>query len=476
VTPDILAAATNMKVIGRAGIGVDNVDVPAASAKGVVVMNTPGGNTTTTAEHTIAMMMSMARWIPQATSTTKSGKWEKKKFMGVELFNKTLGVVGLGNIGVIVADRARGLKMRVIAFDPFLTQEKAQAMGVELVSLDEIWTRSDFITVHTPLTEKTRSLLNKAAFDKMKKGVRIINCARGGIVDEKDLYDAIKEGKVAGAAFDVFVEEPVPADHPLLTLDEVIVTPHLGASTDEAQVNVSIAIAEQMVEYLTTGGIRNAVNVPSVSPDVLPALRPYLLLAERMGSFQAQLTQGNVKALSIEYAGDVVDLGVSPLTVALLKGFLESIKEGVNYVNAPVIAKERGIEVKESKLTKSEDFASTITLKATTDKGEETLVGALFGKNDVRIVRINEFLVELYPQNTILIVENADVPGVIGSLGTNIAKWGVNIVQMYVGRNPDQPSNALSVIVLEKPLDEKQLQDLRGLSNVLGARQVVLQK
>lgn len=476
VTADILKAATNLKVVGRAGIGVDNVDVVAASTKGVVVMNTPGGNTTTTAEHTIAMMMSLARWIPQATSTTKSGKWEKKKFMGSELFNKVLGVVGLGNIGNIVADRALGLKMRVIAFDPFLTPEKAQAMGIELVTLEDIWSRSDFITVHTPLNDKTRGLLNKATFDKMKKGVRVINCARGGIVDEKDLYDAIKSGKVAGAALDVFVEEPVPADHPLLTLDEVIVTPHLGASTDEAQVNVSIAIAEQMVEYLTTGGIRNAVNVPSVSPDVLPSLRPYLLLGERLGSFQSQLLSGNVKKLTVEYAGDVVGLGVSPITVALLKGFFENIVEGVNYVSAPVIAKERGIEVTESKLTKAEDFASTISLRATTDAGEFVAVGALFGKNDVRIVRIDEFLVEVMPQGTIVIIENKDVPGVIGNIGTALAKSGINIVQMYVGRNPKGAGNALCTVLVENPLDDKQLQDLRSLPNLIGVRQAVLGK
>ncbi len=476
VTPEILEAATKLKVIGRAGIGVDNVDVPAASGKGVVVMNTPGGNTTTTAEHTIAMMMSLARWIPQATASTKGGKWEKKKFMGSELFNKTLGVVGLGNIGAIVADRGRGLKMRVIAFDPFVTPEKGQAMGIEIVSLEELWKRSDFITVHTPLTDKTRSLVNKDAFARMKKGVRIINCARGGIVDEGDLYDAIKEGKVAGAALDVFVQEPVPADHPLLSLDEVIVTPHLGASTDEAQVNVSIAIAEQIVEFLTTGGIRNSVNVPSVSPDQLPVLQPYMTLAERMGAFQSQLVQGNVKKITIEYAGDVVDVGVQPITVAATKGFFAPIVEDVNYVNAPVVARDRGIEVAESKLSKAEDFASTITLRTTTDKGEHVIVGALFGKNDVRIVRIDDFLVEAFPQGTILLLENKDVPGVIGNVGSALAESSVNIVQMYVGRNPSAPGEALSVLNVENPLAEVDIEKLKKLPNILSVRQVVLGK
>ncbi len=476
VTADVIAIAEKMKVIGRAGIGVDNIDVPAASAKGIVVMNTPGGNTTTTAEHTVAMMMSLARWIPQATSTTKGGKWEKKKFMGSELFNKTLGVVGLGNIGSIVADRALGLKMHVLAFDPFVTQEKAQAMGIELATLDQIWERADFITVHTPLTDKTRGLLNKDTFAKMKKGVRIINCARGGIVDEKDLYDAIKEGKVAGAAFDVFVEEPVPADHPLLTLDEVIVTPHLGASTDEAQVNVSIAIAEQIVEYLTSGGIRNAVNVPSVSPEALPTLQPYLRLAESMGAMQAQLAQGNLKKVTVEYAGDVVNLGVAPITVAFQKGFFDAITEGVNYVNAPVMARERGIEILESKHSKAEDFASTITLRTTTDKGEHVLVGALFGKNDVRIVRIDEFLVEIVPTGTVVLFENEDVPGVIGNVGTAMAKHGINIVQMYVGRTPSQSGTAMSVVLLEKPLTEEQVKELGSLPAIIGVRQAVLGK
>lgn len=474
VTSDIIAAASRLKVIGRAGIGVDNVDLPAATARGIVVMNTPGGNTTTTAEHTIALMMSLARWIPQANATTKAGKWEKKKFMGVELFNKVLGIIGLGNIGAIVADRALGLKMRVIAFDPFVTPEKAQAMGVELASLEEIWAKADFITVHTPLTEKTRGLINKAAFEKMKKGVRIINCARGGIVEEQDLYDAIKSGKVAGAAFDVFVEEPVPSNHPLLSLDEVIVTPHLGASTDEAQVNVSVAIAEQIVEFLTTGGVRNAVNMPSVSPDKLPALRPYILLAERMGSFQSQLAQGSVKKIMVEYAGDVVSLGVEPLTVAVAKGFFSPITEGVNYVNAPLIARERGIEISESKSSKAEDFASTISLRALTDQGEHVLVGALFGKNDPRIVRIDDFLVEALPQGTIVLIENKDVPGVIGAVGTTFAQEGINIVQMYVGRNPNAIGTALEVVLVDNPMTEPQLDRLRKLPNIVAARQVVL--
>jgi D-3-phosphoglycerate dehydrogenase / 2-oxoglutarate reductase len=476
VTPDILAVADKMKVIGRAGIGVDNVDLPAASAKGVVVMNTPGGNTTTTAEHTIAMMMSLARWIPQATSSTKGGNWEKKKFMGTELFNKTLGVVGLGNIGSIVADRALGLKMRVLAFDPFVTQERAQAMGIELGSLDDIWARADFITVHTPLTEKTRGLLNKDTFAKMKKGVRIINCARGGIVDEKDLYDALKSGQVAGAAFDVFEKEPVAADHPLLTLSEFVVTPHLGASTDEAQVNVSVAIAEQIVEYLTTGGIRNAVNVPNVSPEALPTLRPYLTLGESMGAFQSQIATGNVSKITVEYAGDVVNLGVAAITVAVTKGFFEPITEGVNYVNAPVIARERGIEILESKHSKAEDFASTLTIRTTTDKGEHVIVGALFGKNDARIVRIDDFLVELVPQGTVILIENADVPGVIGSVGTELAKAGINIMQMYVGRNPAGPVNALSVVLVEKPLPEGLVDTLKKLPNIIDVRQAVLKK
>jgi D-3-phosphoglycerate dehydrogenase len=343
VTSEIIDAAANLKVIGRAGSGLDNVDRTAATKKGIVVMNTPGGNTITTAEHTIALMVSMARQVPQATMSTKAGKWEKKKFMGVELFNKTLGIVGIGNIGSQVAKRMQAFAMNILAYDPFLSEDKAKAMGVEKVDLRELFRRSDFITVHTPLTAETKGLINRETISIMKPGVRIINCARGGIVNEKDLYDALVEGKVGGAALDVFEKEP-PENNPLLTLDTVVATPHLGASTKEAQENVAVAVAEQVVDYLVNGTIRNAVNFPSVPTDQIARLQPYINLAERLGGFSSQIFEGGVEEMTIEYCGDAATINTAPVTIAAIKGFLNPILlETVNFVNAPVIAKERGI-------------------------------------------------------------------------------------------------------------------------------------
>jgi len=339
VTADLIEAAHNLKVIGRAGIGVDNVDVEAASKKGIVVMNTPGGNNVTTGEHTISLMMALARHIPQAVASLKAGEWKREKFVGVELCNKTLGVIGLGNVGRIVAERALGLRMRVFAYDPFVPAENAARMGVELASLDEIFRNADFITVHVPLMDETRGLINREAFSKMKTGVRIINCARGGIVDEKDLVEALKSGKVAAAALDVLVDEPPAPNHPLLQIEQVIVTPHLGASTDEAQLNVAIAVAEQIVDFLTRGVIRYAVNVPSVSPELLSVLRPYLTLGEKLGSLQVQMLSKLPREVTIEYSGEVTKYDVAPLTLAVLKGILTPVMESsVNYVNAPVVA------------------------------------------------------------------------------------------------------------------------------------------
>ncbi len=371
VTSEVVEAAQNLKVIGRAGVGVENVDVEAASKKGIVVMNTPGGNDVTTAEHTISLMMSLARHIPQAVASLKMGKWTREKFMGVELCNKTLGIIGLGNVGRIVAERALGFRMKVIAHDPFVPTESAARLGVEVVSLDEIYERSDFITVHTPMTNETRGLINSNSFAKMKTGVRIINCARGGIVDEEDLLQALQEGKVAGAALDVFVEEPPPPDHPLLMMDQVISTPHLGASTGEAQLNVAIAVAQQMIDFLSRGIIRYAVNVPSVSPELLSTLRPYLSLAEKLGSLQVQMLATLPKEVQIEYGGEVTQYDVAPLTLAVLKGILTPMMESsVNYVNAPVVARERGIKVIESKSSRAGDFASSITVRVKTKDSE----------------------------------------------------------------------------------------------------------
>src|SRR5215475_3976919 len=364
VTKDALAAATNLRVVGRAGIGVDNIDVEAATKRGIVVMNTPGGNNVTTAEHALSLLLALARNIPQANASLKSGQWKREKFTGSEICNKVLGVVGLGNIGSIVAERALGLKMQVLAYDPFVSPETAAKLRVELGALDEIYARADFITVHTPMTKETRGLIGAAAFAKMKKGVRIINCARGGIVDEIALYQAIKDGVVAGAALDVFVEEPPPANHPLLQLDQVICTPHLGAATDEAQINVAIAIADQVANFLTQGVIQNAVNFPALTPKMVEILQPYLVLGEKLGSFLAQITAEAPLEVQVEYSGDIVDYDIAPATAAVLRGLLSPFLESaVNYVNAPHIARERGIRIVESRSSRPSDFLNAVVVR-----------------------------------------------------------------------------------------------------------------
>ena len=474
VTSEVVEAAQNLKVIGRAGVGVENVDVEAASKKGIVVMNTPGGNDVTTAEHTISLMMSLARHIPQAVASLKMGKWTREKFMGVELCNKTLGIIGLGNVGRIVAERALGFRMKVIAHDPFVPTESAARLGVEVVSLDEIYERSDFITVHTPMTNETRGLINSNSFAKMKTGVRIINCARGGIVDEEDLIQALQEGKVAGAALDVFVEEPPRPDHPLLMMDQVITTPHLGASTGEAQLNVAIAVAQQMIDFLSRGIIRYAVNVPSVSPELLSILRPYLTLAEKLGSLQVQMLATLPKEVQIEYGGEVTQYDVAPLTLAVLKGILTPMMESsVNYVNAPVVARERGIKVIESKSSRAGDFASSITVRVKTKDKEAEVEGAIFGSNNPRIVRINNFYFEAIPEGYILILHNKDVPGVVGAIGTLLGEKGINIAGFELGREK-VGGMAISLIHVDESIPKKVLDILRHLPNILSAQMVKL--
>jgi D-3-phosphoglycerate dehydrogenase len=474
VTADAIESARNLKVIGRAGVGIENVDVEAASRKGIVVMNTPGGNNVTTAEHTISLMLSLARHIPQAVASLKSGQWKREKFIGVELCNKTLGIIGLGNVGSIVAERAVGLRMKIIGHDPFLQPESAARLGVEFVSLDEIFTRSDFITVHVPLTEDTRGIINREAFAKMKKGVRIINCARGGIVDEQDLVDALRSEKVAGAALDVFVEEPPPPDHPLLKLDQVIATPHLGASTDEAQLNVAIAVAEQVVDFLTRGVIRYAVNVPSVSSELLKMLQPYLTLAEKLGSLQVQMVAAVPKEVAIEYSGEVTQYDTSPLTLAVLKGLLSPIMEsGVNYVNAPVVARERGIKVVESKSSQASDFANSITVRVRTKSKQVEVSGAIFGSNNPRIVKIDNFYLEAVPEGYILILHNRDVPGVVGAVGTLLGKNRINIAAMELGREK-VGGMAISLFHVDDAIPKETLESLRGLPNIVSAELVKL--
>ncbi len=470
---EIIEAGDRLKVIGRAGIGLDNVDLSAATKKGIVVMNTPQENAIAAAEHTIAMMLSISRKIPQATSSMKAGKWEKKKFMGVELYNKTFGIIGIGVIGTIVADRARALKMRVIAYDPYISKEVAEKKGVDLVSLDELLSRSDFISVHSPLTEETRNLIDKNAFSKMKDGVILINCARGGIVNEKDLYDAIKEGKVAGAALDVFEKEPA-IGNPLLELEEVISTPHLGASTAEAQENVAIAIAQQVVDYLILGEARNAVNLPMVSPDILPFMRPYLKLGEKLGSFLGQISNYAIEEVVIEYHGEVVEYGIKPITTSVLKGLLTPfVGETVNFVNAQIMAKERGIRITESTIAKAEDFASLVAITARSKMEQNYIAGTLFGRKELRIVRLNDFFIEAIPEGHILLVNNYDRPGVIGNIGATLGDKNINIAMMQFGRDR-MGGNAISLLHLDTPLPTGMLGEILRLPNIISVRQIQL--
>ena len=473
ITAEILETAHRLKVIGRAGIGLDNIDIKAASKKGIVVMNTPGANAITTAEHTISLLLALSRHIPQANASLKMGKWEKKKFMGVEIFNQTLGIIGLGNIGQVVADRAKGLQMRVIAYDPFISKEAMAKKGVEKVTWDQLLKQSDYITLHTPLSEDTKDLLNKDVFQKMKTGVRIINCARGGIVNEQDLYAAIKEGKVAGAALDVFEKEP-PGDHPLLSLDEVISTPHLGASTQQAQAKVAEAIAKQVKDCLEKGIIRNAVNVPSVSAEIFEQVKPYLTLAEKMGSFQAQITSGGIKELTVEYSGEVATYDLAPLTVSILKGILESaLADMVNYVNAPLLAKERGIKVSEFKTKDTEGFTSLITLRIKDKDGEHSIAGTLFGKGDPRIVRVDNFITEATPEGNILFMHNYDKPGAIGNIGKTLGENGINIAKMHLSRQK-MGGVAISLIHVDEPVSTNVLKKLSRLPHIISVKQITL--
>ena len=469
VTREVIDAASSLKVIGRAGVGIDNVELDPATRRGIVVMNSPLGNSVTTAEHAISMMMALARHIPAANAALKAGRWERNKFTGIELNNKTLGVVGLGNIGRIVADRALGLKMKVIGYDPILTAEAAARMGVELVSFDALLERSDFITVHTPLTDDTRSLLGTAAFAKMKKGVRIINCARGGIVDERALAEAIKSGKCAGAALDVFVEEPPSKDHPLVSLDAVIVTPHLGAATDEAQVQVAIDIAQQVAEFLIEGTIRNSVNIPAVSPQELKVLAPHLTLGEKLGRLAAQLITGAPTAVTVAFGGEAADLKTDAVTAAMLKGLMSGfVAEELNLVNAPFIARERGISVTEARSREVTDYSDTLTLSVRTSSGEHEVSGAVLGNRALRLTRIDGFPVEAVPEGYFLMLHNRDVPGVVGAVGTLLGEAGINIAGLELGRDR-AGGTALSLLQIDSPLSPAMLDKLKTLPAITTA-------
>jgi len=465
VTAEMLENAQNLKVIGRAGIGLDNVDIEAASKRGVVVMNTPEGNVITTAEHAIAMMLSLTRNIPQASSSLKKGAWEKKRFQGKEVFNKVLGIIGVGRIGRVVAERAQGLKMQVIAYDPYINPEVIDSLGVRGVGFDELLEQSDYITIHTPLTQETRSLLDADAFGKMKQGVFVINCARGGIVNEQDLYEAIKQGIVAGAALDVFVKEP-PTDNPLLTLDQVIATPHLGASTEEAQENVALAVADQITDFLTRGTIRNSVNAPNIDGAVLARLRPYLSLAEKLGCVLTQITKGAIQKVSIEYVGDVSSLDTQPLTFSVLKGMLTPVLgDMVNFVNVPVHVKERDIRVTTSVRSEAEDFTNLISIHVKTSQAQNLVAGTIVGKKEPRMVRINDFRLEAALEGHLLLIHNIDTPGTIGAIGTCLGRHNINISFMNVGQVLERGQNVI-FLRADTPVPAHVVDELLSMKNV----------
>jgi D-3-phosphoglycerate dehydrogenase len=467
VSADLLEAATNLKVIGRAGIGVDNVDIPAATARGVVVMNTPFGNSITTAEHAIALMFALARDLPQADASTQAGKWEKNRFMGVELTSKLLGLIGCGNIGSIVADRARGLRMKVMAYDPFLTPERAVELGVEKVELDQLLARADFITLHTPLTDQTRNILSRENLAKTKPGVRIVNCARGGLIDEAALKDALDGGHVAGAALDVFVEEPAK-DNPLFGTPNLVATPHLGASTTEAQVNVAIQVAEQMSDLLMRGGVTNALNMPSLSAEEAPRLRPYMALAERLGSLVGQLAHGGLTSISIETEGAAAALNQKPISAAVLAGLMRVYSATVNMVNAPFLARERGFDVREIRHDREGDYHTLVRVSVDTSTGRRSVAGTLFGSASPRLVELFGVGVEAELAGDMIYIVNEDAPGFIGRLGSTLGAAGVNIATFNLGRR-EAGGEAVALVAVDGHI---QPDVLRGIEAIPGVKRV----
>ena len=464
VTKEVLEAAKNLKVIGRAGIGVDNVDIPAASAQGVVVMNTPFGNSITTAEHAIALMFALARQLPEANAQTQAGLWPKNGFMGVEVTGKTLGLIGAGNIGSIVASRALGLRMKVVAYDPFLTPERAVEMGVEKADLDTLLAKADFITLHTPLTAETKNILSAENLAKTKKGVRIVNCARGGLVDEAALKAGLDSGHIAGAALDVFQTEPAK-DSPLFGTPNFICTPHLGASTTEAQVNVALQVAEQMADFLVNGGVTNALNMPSLSAEEAPKLRPYMALAEELGSLVGQLTTSAVARISIHTEGAAAELNAKPIVAAVLAGFLRVQSDSVNMVNAPFLAKERGLEVREVKTEKAGDYHTLVRVSVKTDAGERSVAGTLFGNAQPRLVELFGIKVEAELAGNMMYIVNEDAPGFIGRIGTLLGENGINIGTFNLGRR-ETGGEAVLLLSVDSPVETTVLDAARKLPGV----------
>ena len=472
ITKDILERAQNLKVIVRTGIGVDNIDVAAATQKGVIVMNTPSGNTVTTAEHAISMLLSLCRHIPQATRSLKGGEWAKKRFTGLEIFNKTLGIIGLGNVGRIVADRAMGLKMKVIAYDPFVSKEAAEKLSVTLVQMDDLLSQSDFVTIHVPLTEQTRHLINQQTFKKMKKGALLIQCARGGIVHEGDLYQALESGHLGGAALDVFETEP-PGEHPLLRLENVICTPHLGAATGEAQMKVGIETAEQLIDYFKRGIVKNSVNMPTISPALLKALKPYLVLSEKLGVFQGQIMGAErLKSIEVEYSGNIIKHSLKPLTRAVLKGFLQQhLEKGVNHVNALVTAQERGIDIKATTSSQSTEFTNLISVTVTSHEKQSKISGTIFNHDEPRFVQIDRFHLEAVPEGNLLFVRNKNEPGVIGHIGTVLGKRKINISRFQLGLD-QQKGEALSLISIDSPVNADIIRELLALPHMIEVKRL----
>jgi len=474
VTPKIIEAGKNLKIIGRAGVGVDNVDIPTATKNGVIVVNSPEGNTVAAAEHTWAMILAMARNIPQAHGKLKSGVWDKKSFGGVEVLNKTLGVVGLGKIGRRIVAYALGMGMKVIASDPFVTEEYAKSLGIELKDLETVIKESDFITFHIPKTKETLHMVNAEMIKKMKKGVRLVNVARGGIIDENALAEALKSGQVAAAALDVFETEPLPADSPLLGLDNVVVTPHLGASTVEAQVNVAVDVVEQVIEVLKGGAARSAVNIPSMRPELIAPVKPYISIAEKLGTLASQIVPGAVSKITVAYSGEVAEHDVSPLTTTVLRGLLAPMMDVmVNFVNAPFIAKERGIEVIESKSKEAKGFASLISVKVKTEKGDREVGGTSFIGIGDRLVSIDGYRVNADPSGFLLILSNIDKPGMIGKVGTALGQHNINIASMEVGRLK-VGEKAVMVLNVDCAVSDKVRKELAKIDGIFGATMVKL--
>ncbi len=472
---DVIDAGKKLKIIGRAGTGVDNIDIPYASKKGIIVMNTPWGNTVSAAEHAIGLMMSLSRNIPQAHMSIKNKKWDKKKFMGTEVRDKVLGVIGLGRIGGEVAKRGIGLVMKVIGYDPIMSKERAREMGVELVTLEKLFSQSDYITIHVPMTKETKYLINKNTIAKMKETVRIINCARGGIVNEKDLAEAVKTGRIAGAALDVYENEPA-LDSPVMDVDNIVVTPHLGASTREAQENVAVDLAKQVLAYFEKGMVINAVNMPAVDNEQMKILRPYIELSEKLGMLLTQIREGSVSKISIRYFGDIIKYNITPLTLSVLKGFLEPVleKDSVNLINVSLIAADRGIKVEESKTSGlDKDYANLIEVSVESGKGTDRIAGTLFGSKDARIVRIKEYKVDVVPGKYMLLCYNRDKAGVIGKLGTMLGENKINIASMQTGRSK-AGGTAITVINIDSSVSQGLMKKIKSIEEIIDARMLKL--